>query len=523
MRSPRWPILLSFLTLAAFAAPAGAQQITASDLLFLRLSTATNQMAYEQRGGDMKPIAPLIAEANKIATSDPLKAYRAYTQALVLLSGGAWDAESELATAIDFTINAKAFTPGDYLGARAAFIFDAPAAGDPPYRIELELLKADGTREALLQPGIVLGDVKSRRAGEFIGFAFDPSKYAQPGLHTLRATLRNNKGNALYEYYRSFFILSDLSKRIAALERAVEMLPDQTSLGVTTLRYIIEAARQAQSSYLGGPFQNLIGYLHTGYRARGLSASEVMDFDAELTRATKLAEALKDNRNAVGSLRGDVRLAYRSSFDGKLVPYRIYVPSNYDKAKKYPFIMLLHGAGGDENNFLDRYEGQWPKLAQERGYIIAAANGRGPVSGYAKENGAEQDVMDVIALMEANYSIDPAREYLAGHSMGAAGTWRLGLEYRSRFAALAPIAGTRPSPAIDAALAAGRKVPMIVVCGVKDALVPVAGCRQVADKLKAAGYDSKYLEYADGDHLSVAVTSIKDIFDWFDAHRKETP
>jgi poly(3-hydroxybutyrate) depolymerase len=205
------------------------------------------------------------------------------------------------------------------------------------------------------------------------------------------------------------------------------------------------------------------------------------------------------------------------------VPYRIYVPSSYDKSKKYPLIMLLHGAGGDENNFLDRYQGMWSKLAEERGYIIAAANGRGPVSGYLKENGAEQDVMDVIALIEKNYNVDSTREYLAGHSMGGGGTWRLGFEYRNRFAALAPIAGTRPSPAIDSALASGRKVPMIVVCGAKDALVAVAGCRRVADKLKSSGYDAKYLEYPEGDHLSVAVTSIKDIFDWFDAHRKETP
>jgi predicted peptidase len=274
---------------------------------------------------------------------------------------------------------------------------------------------------------------------------------------------------------------------------------------------------------MGGPFQNLIGYLHTGYRARGLSASEVMDFDAELTRATTLAAALKNNAGALASMRGDIRMAYRSTFDGKLVPYRIYVPSSYDKSRKYPFIMLLHGAGGDENNFLDRYEGQWPKLAQERGYIIAAANGRGPVSGYAKDNGAEQDVMDVIALVEKNYNIDSSREYLAGHSMGAAGTWRLGLENRGRFAALAPIAGTRPSSAIDSAISTGRKIPMIVVCGVKDALVPVAGCRQVAEKLKSLGYDSKYVEYPDGDHLSVAVTSVKEILDWFDAHRKDAP
>jgi poly(3-hydroxybutyrate) depolymerase len=184
---------------------------------------------------------------------------------------------------------------------------------------------------------------------------------------------------------------------------------------------------------------------------------------------------------------------------------------------------MLHGAGGDENNFMDRYEGLWPKLAEQRGYIVVAVNGRGPVSGYAKANGAEQDVLDVTALVQKHYNIDPARVYMAGHSMGSAGTWAIGLEYRDRFAALAPIAGTRPNPALEAALKAGRRMPIIIVAGVKDALVPVAGCREVAGKAKALGHEVKYLEYPDGDHISVVASSVKDIFDFFDAHRKMTP
>jgi predicted peptidase len=145
------------------------------------------------------------------------------------------------------------------------------------------------------------------------------------------------------------------------------------------------------------------------------------------------------------------------------------------------------------------------------------------VSGYAKENGGQQDVLDVIALVEKHYNVDRARIYLAGHSMGAAGTWRIGLEYRDRFAALAPIAGTRPSQALEAALSSGRKIPIIIVAGAKDALVPVDGCRQVAEKAKLLGHQVKYLEYPDGDHISVAISSVREIFDWFDAHRKPMP
>jgi predicted esterase len=349
---------------------------------------------------------------------------------------------------------------------------------------------------------------------------FVPSEHVGPGLHLLRATLKNGKNETLYEYYRSFFVIDNLNRRLASAEKALDLVSDRDSRAATTARYLLDTIRLAQLSYLGGPFQNLIGYLHTGYRSRGFALSEIMDFDAALSNATELASALKEGHDPLADAKGDLRLAYRSKFDGKLVPYRVYVPSHYDKSKAVPMIMLLHGAGGDENNFFDRYEKRWPKLAEERGYIIVAANGRGPLSGYQKANGAERDVLDVIDLVEKNYNIDPNRCYLAGHSMGSAGTWLIGLQYRDRFAALAPIAGSRLSPILETALKAGPKIPLIIVAGVKDALVPVAGCRAVAEKTKDLGYDVKYLEYADGDHISVAISSIKDIFDFFDAHRK---
>src|SRR5258706_11644791 len=153
-------------------------------------------------------------------------------------------------------------------------------------------------------------------------------------------------------------------------------------------------------------------------RAGRQGATEPMVPDALLTRATLLTTALKEGQDPVSNARGDVAMAYRSGFDGKLVPYRIYLPKNYDKSKKYPLVVLLHGAGGDETNFMESYRGLWPKLAEQRGYILASVNGRGPLSGYRKENGGEQDVLDVLDLMKSHFGIDPSRVYLGGHSMG---------------------------------------------------------------------------------------------------------
>jgi predicted esterase len=535
MKYARGRLVVLALFVASTAAPPCFGQITPSDIVFARLSSSTARLAYQERGGDMTAVKPLLDAAGGNSLGNPVQAYRDFTHAMVLMSGGKWTPDAELATALDFAINAKVVAPGESLQCRATFLFDAPAAAAPPYRLELDLLKPDtvspegqkteglsskGNDKIAVAPGILLGDVEHRREGETIGLVFVPSKSVGPGLHLLRATLKNGKGETLYEYFRTFFVVESLNRRAPGVQKILDLLPDQTSRAATSARYFVDTIRLAQLSYLGGAFQNLTGYLHTAYRSRGFALAEMMDFDAALDNATKLAGALKEGRDPLDGATGDLRLAYRSTFDGKLVPYRVYIPSRYDKSKAYPLITLLHGAGGDENNFFDRYEGRWPKLAEERGYIIVAANGRGPLSGYQKANGAERDVLDVTALVEKNYNVNPNRVYLAGHSMGAAGTWLIGMTHRDQFAALAPIAGSRMSPMLEAALKATPKVPLIIVAGVKDALVPVAGCRAVAQKTKELGYDVKYLEYPEGDHISVAVTSIKDIFDFFDAHRR---
>jgi len=36
--------------------------------------------------------------------------------------------------------------------------------------------------------------------------------------------------------------------------------------------------------------------------------------------------------------------------DGDILPYRILYPENFDPTKKYPLVMILHGAGERGNN-----------------------------------------------------------------------------------------------------------------------------------------------------------------------------
>jgi poly(3-hydroxybutyrate) depolymerase len=504
-------VLRSFALLAAFS-PVLVAQIGPMDITFAGLSARTRLRAYQEKGGDTAPIAPLMADAGN---ADRVHAYRSLTHALVLMGGAAWTPDTELPTALDFSIDAKVVGTGENLSARATFLFDAPAAALPPYRMRLDLLS--GTKvEAAVEHDIALGDVRGRRGGDTIGVVFDPSKLVQSGLHSLQATLEDGHGTRLFQYYRTFSIVPDLKKRVETLEKTLELLTDQRQPAALTIRQVLETVQTAHQTYFGTGFQNLTGYIFTGMRASGLGLKEPLDFDGELPRSARLAEALEQHKDPFAGATGDLRMAYRSTFDGKLVPYRVYLPLKYDASRKYPLIVLLHGAGGDESDFLEGYAQQFPKLADAHGYILASVSGRGPVTGYAKANGSEQDVIDVMDIVKSRYSVDPSRIYLGGHSMGGGGTWRVGGVYADRFAGLIPIAGTNSAVLAGLDAWVKRKMPVMIVCGEKDALVAVAGCREVAEKAKAAGAPVHYAEYAAGDHLSVVAMAAPDIFTWLD-------
>ena len=57
---------------------------------------------------------------------------------------------------------------------------------------------------------------------------------------------------------------------------------------------------------------------------------------------------------------------------------------------------------------------------------------------------SEKDVMNVLALIKKNYSIDDNNIFLWGHSMGGAGTYHLGMKYPELWKALALAAPAPP-------------------------------------------------------------------------------
>ncbi len=163
----------------------------------------------------------------------------------------------------------------------------------------------------------------------------------------------------------------------------------------------------------------------------------------------------------------------------------MYVPSKYDGSRAFPLIIALHGLGGTEDSFFDGYEKAFPPLAERHGYIVAAPLGyrvdgsygwglgtppADPTTRRVQER-SEADVMEVLRLVRQQYTIDENRIYLAGHSMGAIGTWRIAPKYPDLFAAIATFSGAGQPATLEHV----KHVPEFVVHGDNDPTVNVQG------------------------------------------------
>lgn len=214
----------------------------------------------------------------------------------------------------------------------------------------------------------------------------------------------------------------------------------------------------------------------------------------------------------------------------KDMEYALFVPSKYDKAKKTPLVIALHGLYSSPQQII-RYPGL-TDLAEKYGTIVAAPMGYNNHGWYGARSlvkGAkndpknlaelsEKDVMNVLKIVKDDFNVDPDRIYLLGHSMGGGGVWHLGLKYPGIWAALAPIAPATLRPASDVAKI--KHLPVILVQGEKDRLVKVERVRPWAEEMKKLGMTHEYVEVKGGDHVFVAFTTLPQIFAFFEGHRR---
>lgn len=185
--------------------------------------------------------------------------------------------------------------------------------------------------------------------------------------------------------------------------------------------------------------------------------------------------------------------------DGKVYHYAVYVPEDYDPARRWPAILFLHGIG-------ERGEDGTSHTGVGLGKALREHPERFPcvvVMPQCQPQMAWTGPMYDLALRTldaalAEYSIDEDRIVLTGLSMGGFGAWLIGAEHASRFSALVPICGGG-NPDHAAKLAA---LPIWCFHGEADPVVPVRRSREMVEAVRAAGGSVKYTELPGVGHNS---------------------
>ena len=271
---------------------------------------------------------------------------------------------------------------------------------------------------------------------------------------------------------------------------------------------------------------------------------KIVAFGTTINPKTQLKESqeLAISINAIHSehwqSRGDQRRLYRFPDTRLDIPYRLYIPTTWDGKSKLPLIMFLHGAFNDENSYVDADDKLMIKLAEKHGFILLSPLGYDKLGAYgtclllpalfgkpnevaqimAKQTAerwktleySEKDVINVLELVQNEYSVDTKNIFLTGHSMGSGGTWYLGAKYSDLWKAIAPMSG----PFVDEELYPWQrisKIPVFVTEGTKSA--SIVESRNLAEWMKKKGFKVEYKE-VDADHGGMVPLVLPEVFDF---------
>ncbi len=451
----------------------------------------------------------LIGAASRLGRTAELR--RLYAHASTLLANREWSPESEYAASLVLRTDRQVIDPARRWSVRLEQIYQpsiplnralraratlrqraAGASTNAPLAVVKELGSFDGvSRDLRDTPYVIDAELGTLADGTYVMMVEVLDSARVLGTASMGVVVRNR-----------------LDATIAQLEASAASVAEPLR---SDLLFPVDRLRHVNNSRIA---------LSTFNAARAFAAAE------------SLLVAVNAKRDPWAGRTGDMKRRYLLEAAGEIMPYRLYVPSSYNASTPMPLIIALHGLGATEDSFFDAYGRVMPKLAEERGYIVAAPLGYRVDGGYGVSLGgnrdpaalraqslSEQDVLQVLAQVRSLYKIDDARVFLMGHSMGAIGTWAIAAKHPGPWAGLGAFSGfgvTSTAPSI-------KDIPQFVVHGDADPTVAVTGSRVMVAALKAAGANVHYIEVPGGDHSNVVAPNLPGMFDFFDTIAREAP
>jgi predicted peptidase len=189
--------------------------------------------------------------------------------------------------------------------------------------------------------------------------------------------------------------------------------------------------------------------------------------------------------------------------------YYLYVPDGYGIGdREWPLVLFLHGSG-ERGTDLNRVKVHGPPKLVDLGkkfpFILVSPQCPDDEEWSTDMLGALLDEV------EGHYAVDKNRVYVTGLSMGGYGTWKLGMTFPDRFAALAPICGGGSGVNICSL----KNVPVRAYHGKLDPVVPIEEEEKLVKRLQACGGHAELIVYPEAGHDAWTATYNDPAFyDW---------
>lgn len=229
-------------------------------------------------------------------------------------------------------------------------------------------------------------------------------------------------------------------------------------------------------------------------------------------------------------------------YGGHTLPYRILYPEGYDKSKKYPLVLFLHGAGergNDNQKQLVHGAKLFAKEENRKAFPAIVVFPQCPEDSYwasAKIERSKQPLQieldyttappwplvsanELVKKLLTEEAVDKTKVYISGLSMGGMGTFEAVYRYPTLYAAALPICGGGDTQHYDKRVA---KTAFWIFHGSADEIVDPKLSQAMQTKLKLLKTENKYTEYPGVNHNSWdSAFAEPDFLAWMFSHKRK--
>ena len=198
--------------------------------------------------------------------------------------------------------------------------------------------------------------------------------------------------------------------------------------------------------------------------------------------------------------------------------YYLFTPPSYDPQKKYPLVLLLHGASRHMKN-TGYLTGEELQNVQPVFVVVPIAP---PRTDWGNSSSMQASALplalDAVQSVQSDYNIDADRIYVSGYSMGGFGALNAVAQYKDVFAAALPLCGYWDTKNIGAL----TDIPIWMFHGSEDTIIPPEASRKVYRAAQDNGLENiRYTELEDlGHNIWHRVYETPRLWLWLFSHKK---